>query len=210
MSAGDKIDLIILVPGKDEQEALDGLLKERCESLGMAAIGYDFLVSNQRDPGCYQDAHALLRPYLARAEHALVVFDHYGSGQDHREAVEVETEVEGRLSDNGWNDRAKAIVLRPELETWVWSRSPRVDEILGWHGRNPSLRSWLRDHGYWPEGHDKPPQPKRSLLAALREIRRPQSPRLFRRLAERVSLTHCRDDAFDQLSRLLRHWFPAR
>lgn len=74
----DSIDLIFLVPGKDEQEVLDGLLSQRLESLDTWAIRYHFLVAAMRDSGCFRDAHALLRPYQSRASRALVIFDHFG------------------------------------------------------------------------------------------------------------------------------------
>jgi hypothetical protein len=202
------IDLIILVPGKDEQEALDGLLRNRLQSLRIRALRYEFLVASMRDSGCYQSAHALLRPYHNRARRALVIFDHFGSGQESRLPEQVEADVRSRLAAAGWGDRAEALVLRPELETWVWSPSPHVDEVLGWRGRTPNLRQWLQNGGLWPEHQVKPPQPKESLLRALREARVPQSPRLFRKLAERVGVRDCRDVTFSRLCDLLRAWFP--
>jgi hypothetical protein len=145
------IDLIILVPGKDEQEALDGLLQNRLQSLRIRALRYEFLVASMRDSGCYQSAHALLRSYHNRSRRALVIFDHFGSGQESRLPEQVEADVRLRLSAAGWGDRAEVLVLRPELETWVWSPSPHVDEVLGWRGRTPSLREWLQNGGLWPE-----------------------------------------------------------
>lgn len=202
------LDLAVLVPGKDERAALDGLLRTRSASLEIRPLRYDFLVATQRDPGCYRDAQALLATYRIRARHALVMFDHFGSGQERRAPEALEAEVEQRLRASGWGDRAAAIVLRPELESWAWSSSPHVDDVLGWRGRAPDLRQWLRGNGLWPEGYQKPPQPKRCMQAALREVRLPQSSQLFRGLAERVGLAGCRDEAFDKLRRVLRQWFP--
>ena len=204
MKEDDRLDLVILVPGKDEQEALDGLFRDRLRSLRVRALRYEFLVASLRDPGCFQSAHALLRPYHHRARRALVIFDHYGSGQENRSAEQVEADVKSRLSIAGWADRAEVLVLRPELETWVWSPSPHVDEVLGWRGRNPPLREWLRSRDLWPQEQLKPPRPKRALVEALREAGVPQSPWLFRRLAERVSINTCRDSTFSRLCDLLR------
>jgi hypothetical protein len=202
------IDLIVLVPGKDERAALDGLLRNRYKSLGIRLVGYDFLVAAQRDPGCYRGAQALLATFRGRANHALVVFDHFGSGQEDHAPEAVELEVEQRLAKSGWGERAAAIVLRPELESWVWSRSAHVDDILGWRGRTPALREWLQGGEHWPDGRPKPSRPKRCMQAALREVRMPQSSKLFRMLAERVSLAGCGDEAFHKLRRVLRDWFP--
>jgi hypothetical protein len=208
MTETQPLDLVVLVPGKDDRAALEGLVGTRSASLGIRLLRYEFLVATQRDPGCYRDAHALLATFRTRATHALVMFDHFGSGQEGRVPEALEAEVEQRLRATGWGDRAAAIVLRPELESWAWSSSPHVDDVLGWRGRAPGLRQWLRGNGLWPEGHQKPPQPKRCVQAALREVRLPQSSQLFRRLAERVSLAGCVDEAFDRLCRVLRQWFP--
>ncbi len=202
------VDLIVLVPGKDERATLDGLLGSRHQSLGIRVVEYDFLVAAQRDPGCYRDAQALLATYRTRARRALVMFDHYGPGQDRHTPHEIEAEVEQRLAMSGWDERAAAIVLSPELESWVWRPSPHVDDVLGWSGRTPALREWLRRGELWPDEHPKPSQPKRCMQAALREVRMPQSSQLFRRLAERVSLAGCGDAAFQKLRRVLHEWFP--
>jgi hypothetical protein len=208
MRAGEALDLIILVPGRDEREVLDGLLGERRPSLAIRDLRYEFATAVMRDSGCFRNAPAILRPYCDRAAHALVLFDHFGSGQSDHEADQVEDDLRARLAANGWDDRAEVLVIEPELEIWVWSASPVVDEILGWGERQPPLRQWLKEHGGWPEDQHKPPKPKASVEAALREARIPRSPRLYRKLAERVSLALCQDRAFQRLVTLLRRWFP--
>ena len=210
MRAGAALDLVILVPGRDERETLDGLLATRGLSLGVRTIDYDFATAPMRDSGCFHGAHRILQPFCNRASRALVLFDHFGSGRQDQEASLVEEDLRARLAVNGWDDRAEVVVIEPELEVWVWSRSPVVDEILGWRDRQPSLQEWLRARGAWPDGRDKPPSPKASVAAALREARIPRSPRIFRRLAERVSLARCNDRAFHRLVSVLRTWFPAQ
>lgn len=44
MSNGFSLDLIVLVPGKDERETLDGLLSTRINSLGIRRISFQLLV----------------------------------------------------------------------------------------------------------------------------------------------------------------------
>jgi hypothetical protein len=62
-----------------------------------------------------------------------VLFDYYGCGAEHEMAPEeIEDEVEEKLSRSGWEDRARCVVIDPELEVWVWSDSPEVDRCLGW------------------------------------------------------------------------------
>ena len=208
MRAGAALDLVILVPGKDEREILDGLLASRRPSLGIRNIEYDFATAPMRDSGCFHNGHSLLRTFCERASRALVLFDHHGSGQQDQDVSWVEEDLRARLAANGWGERAQVVVVEPELETWIWSPSPVVDEVLGWRGRAPPLREWLKGRGDWPNNRSKPRNPKASVGAALREAGIPRSPRLYRKLAERVSLARCDDRAFQRFVDLLQAWFP--
>ena len=131
-----------------------------------------------------------------------MLLDREGSGQEHRRAAqEMETDLENRLWQSGWTgtegqSRAAAIVLDPELEVWVWSRSPHVAQVLGLS--QVELQQILEGFPATSEG--KPRRPKEALLAALRRSGRPQSARIFQELAERVSLW-AHERAFDRLSR---------
>jgi len=202
------IELVALVPGKDDREALMGLVNARQASLGIRTILAEVLVHPRRDPGCFREAPALLQPYQRRAEHALVLFDREGCGQEARSTAELEADLETRLSQSGWSGRARVIVLDPELEIWVWGDSPHLDAVIGWQGRSPSLRRWLADSGHWQAGQFKPLRPKETLDAALRKAGVRRSSSIFRQLAERVGLERCRDAKFLQLKQLLAAWFP--
>lgn len=209
MTHGPETDLVVLLPGKDEKAMIGGLLG-RAPSLGIRPVRHEVVTHPQHDPGCYRSPEALLRLHQKRAARALVVFDHEGSGQEHRPAAEVEEEVRGRLRRAGWEDRAEVVVLQPELEVWVWSDSPVVDEALGWDGRDPPLREWLRERGFLRPGEAKPARPKEAVEAALREVRIPRSSAIYGRIAERVSVKHCTDPSFHRLKQVLLEWFPAR
>ena len=54
-----------------------------------------------------------------------------------------------QFAGSAWDDRARAVVLVPELEAWVWNESLHVDEVAGWSNRLPGLRRWLTEEG-WP------------------------------------------------------------
>jgi hypothetical protein len=99
-------------------------------------------------------------------------------------------------------------VIAPELETWVWSDSPRVDRVLGWNRDDLSLREWLREKGLLEEGAVKPTEPKRAVELTLRTVRTPRSSSIYFELAQRVSTDRCTDPAFEKLRRCLREWFP--
>ena len=202
------LDLIVLVADADMEQTLRTLLARRTEALGIPPVRFKVHRHHRRDPGVFGDAPNFLRLYLRRARYALVLLDREGSGQEHRlTAEEMEADLEDRLRRNGWKPvksrpRAVAVVLDPELEVWVWSRSPHVAEVLGLSQRE--LQRFLAD---WPlASSGKPQRPKEAMLAALRLSGRPRSPRVFQELAERVSLRGG-ERAFDKLRRALRTWF---
>lgn len=100
------------------------------------------------------------------------------------------------------------IVLDCGLEMWVWSDSPEVDVQLGWAGRQPDLRTWLRQQRLLPPEAGKPERPKEAMKRALYEVRKPWSSALHHALAKKVSLKRCTDGAFLKLRHTLRAWFP--
>lgn len=210
MNEAAVLDLVMLVPGKDERETFDTLLSSRQESLGIREIRYNIIVHPRRDPGCFHEAPDMLQPFVARARYALVVLDYDGSGQEHRAAPDVVRDLKERLAGSGWGKRAEVLLLEPELENWVWSDSPHVDTATGWVGRTPALQQWLRGRGWWPEGVVKPPEPKKCLEEALRQVKMRRSSAIYRQLAEEVSLERCTDAAFLFFKDLMRQWFPQR
>jgi hypothetical protein len=121
--------------------------------------------------------------------------------------LELERQVEGQLMVNGWNDRAAVVVLDPELEVWVWTDSPRVDEALGWQRKDPALRQWLRERGELQPDQQKPPRPKEAVEIALRQARLPRSSSIYFQLAMSLPFGRCTDPAFLRLRDLLRRWF---
>jgi len=182
----------------------------RWQALGIRELAPtpEILVHPYRDPRCLKRAHEFLRPFCRQYDHALVVFDHEGSGAERRTREELEDRVEDRLRQSGWGDRAGAVVVDPELEAWVWSDSPEVATALGWQGRAPGLREWLLREHFLGEGEVKPSRPKEAMETAIRLARKPRSAALFSQLAAKVSLRRCEDQAFKKLTGLLREWFP--
>lgn len=206
MSQGSQHDLQVLTADKDTEHALRGLFG-RPEALGVRPFTYEMTVHPHKDPGCVGAAE-FLRPFAKKSLYALVVFDREGSGREHESSrEEIEQAIERELDNNGWRDRAAVIVLDPEIESWVWSPSPHVDEALGWAQRSPGLRDWLTTKKYLREGETKPVRPKEAMRAALREVRRPPSAALFEQIASKVSVKHCRDPSFMKLRAVLQRWF---
>jgi hypothetical protein len=207
MSDESLSDLIVLTPGKDEAAALEGLFT-RHTALGIRRFQYSIDRHEDRDPGCRLRSGDYLRPFARQYRHALMLFDHEGCGAEQVPAERIEATVEQQLTASGWAGRAACIVIEPELENWLWSDSPHVDEVLGWSGRTPGLRQWLCQEKYLDRGAAKPARPKEATEAAMRVVRKHRTSVLYRQLAERVSLDQCRDRAFLKLKRVLREWFP--
>ena len=202
-------ELVVLVADLDAQNAVYGIL-ERHESLRTRSLReeqYDIHRHIQRDAGCRGNAAEFLRSFCRTHHHALVLFDHDGCGWENRPAPDIEQDIESLLATAGWKDRCGVIVIEPELEAWVWSDSPQVDGELGWTGVQPPLREWLVTRHHIKSADQKPADPKRAMLSALRHAGKPPSPRLFENLARTVSLNRCRDRAFLKLKGLLQQWF---
>jgi hypothetical protein len=200
-------DLVVLAADRSIEVTIRGLL-DRPKAIGIHPVEFDIYTHPRRDPGCYRQAHELLGPLLDQYKHALVVFDRVGSGSSDM-AIDMEGRARALLAGSGWRDRAAVVVIDPELEVWVWSDSPKVDEALHWAGRKPALRQWIRERGLWPPGQPKPGNPKRAVEAALWEVHIPASSSIFLALARTVSVERCVDPAFGRLRDRLGSWFPA-
>lgn len=200
-------DLLVLAADKCIEAALSGILG-RSEVLGIRPVEWKTFVHPERDPGCYRRSPEFLASMLRSCSRALVVFDLHGCGREENGPDEIEREVEERLRAHGWEDRAAAICLDPEVECWVWGDIRQVEAILGWRPGAPRLRSWLVDKGLWRLGASKPSWPKKAFEEALRHVRKPRSSSLYLELAQRVDIERCSDLRFGRLRQLLSDWFP--
>lgn len=202
-------DLVVLTADKNARFAVQGILT-RHQSLHIRPIDLDYYLHPEKDPGVLRTAHEFLRPFSKAYAYALVLMDREGSGEETVDRTDMETRIESALSKSGWDDRAKAVVIDPELDVWVWSDSPHVDHLLGWSQHKPDLRTWLREQKLLVTGTIKPARPKEALEEALRKVRKPRSSALYQAVAEKVSLTKCTDSAFVKLKTVLQKWFPER
>jgi hypothetical protein len=200
-------DLVILAADKDLEFALKGLLA-RPQALGIRPLDVDIFVEPEHDPACALRGVGFLTHFEEQYRHGLLIFDHEGSGQEATQPQELQRSLNEELESSVWGGRAKVIVLWPELEVWIWSDSPHVDEVAGWKNRTPGLRLWLTEKGFWIENEIKPTRPKEAFEAALRVAKKPRSSSLYRQIAERVSFRRCTDAAFLELKNILIGWFP--
>ena len=200
-------DLVVVVADKNMQQALRGML-DRPQALGIRQVEMDIYPHPQRDPACAQRGVAFMVDFSEQYRYGLLMFDHEGCGREQIHPQELAEAIDEGFSHSVWRGRAKAIVLVPELEVWVWSDSPHVSSIVGWAGSDTQFRSWLIELGYLQEGEAKPARPKEAFEAALRQSRTPRSSSLYLELAQKVSLRWCTDEAFLELKRILQYWFP--
>jgi hypothetical protein len=200
-------DLVVLTADKNTQFALRGIFS-RFHALGIRQVQPDYYIHPGHDPGVYCGGHDFLHPFIKTHAHALVFMDREGSGQDQSERTELEEQIETRLRTSGWESRARAVVIDPELDIWVWSDSPHVDSVLGWTEEEPALRIWLRQEGWLDEEQIKPSRPKEALDAALKKVRLSRSSAIYEALAKKVSLARCVDPAFVKMRAVLQQWFP--
>lgn len=206
MSGGNEIkDLIILVADKDMEATFLGLLS-RTAAFGIRKITFDIRVHPERDPGCCGKSDQYLRSFYKQYAYALVIFDHEGCGSDENR-VELEARIEQKLALVGWKNRSIVIVLDPELEIWLWTRSPHVEEALGWRGQKQPLREWLVENGHLESLNLKPKQPKEALEIVLRKVKKSRSSAIYRQIAERASLEGHQEPAFVKLKNTLAVWF---
>ncbi len=200
-------DLVIIVADKDLEYTLKGLLS-RPDALGGRAIEADIYPHPQHDPACALRGVEFTSHFSQQYRHGLLMFDYEGSGKEEMASLALQESLNEAFARSAWGERAKAIVLSPELEVWIWSDSPHVDEVAGWKGREPGLRRWLVEQNYLQEGEVKPMRPKEAFEAALREAQKPRSASLYLQIAEKVSLRRCTDTAFLEFKGVLNKWFP--
>ncbi len=199
-------DLVILVPDKNVQFGIDGLLS-RYESLNIKRISYEIFVHPYRDPGVYHYAVDFLRPYSSQYSYALVFLDREGSGQE-GSVDEISKKIKKDIEKSGWQNRVEVIVFDPELEIWVWAESPHTAEALGWNSY-PELKAWLIQQGLWKQDTSKPERPKEAVEMSLKEKRLPRSSSIYLEIAQKVTLSKCQDQAFKKFRDILQEWFPA-
>jgi hypothetical protein len=205
-SANPKKDLVILVPDIDIEHAIRGLLT-RHMALGIRPVESKVFRFAERDPGCRTQCVDFLRQFQREYKYSLVIFDLHGSGANDQSRDAIESALESNLSNSGWPDCASVVVIDPEIEIWIWSDSPKVDEALGWSGHKPDLHAWLVDQNLVSGKHSKPKNPKDAFKRALREVGKPNSPAIFAQLALNVGIERCTDPAFVKLRNVLRNWF---
>ncbi len=177
---GYEKDLVILVPDKNMQFLLEGLLS-MATVLGIRKPSHQLDIHPLRDAGCL-DAAELLESQTNRYAHAIVVSNSERSGRANIDRNELEARIEDDLQKSGWGERARAVVVAPGI------------------GR------WLLEHvyqGHWSTGTSV----QQELEAALRRKKVPQSPDLYRALGVQLVDEGEPDLAWQKILSTFKSWF---
>lgn len=204
-------DLLVYVADADALAFVRAVLN-RPQALGIRPVTFDIERHPQRDAGMVQSGAELTRMKKGRYGKALLLWDHHGSGRDHKQSPEqVAREIQDKLDSFTWSDNSATTVLVPELEQWLWFCESALAAYCG--VTSLQLRHWVQESstklGRTVEDL-KQQQPKELFEAIVRErIRRTISPRDFDEIGQRASvnaLLTC--NSFAAIARTLRTWFP--
>lgn len=196
---------MLLVPDKNTEHAVRAVL-EREHSLGIRKIAFDILVDPGRDGGVRLRGAQILQAQAGRYHHGGLIFDYEGSGAN-TAPMDLETQIDQQLNAT-WGLKAKAIVIEPEVDTWMWGAETHIKEVIGWDAE-VGIRDWLRARGFVFTPDQKPVRPKEALEAVFREAKAPRSSAHYSSIASRLSLRNCTDPAFIRLRSALQSWFAA-
>lgn len=196
-------DLVLLVPDKNTESALRGALG-RHRALGIRQIDFRILVEQGRDGGVRRRGAQVLSVVRGQYSHAAMVMDYEGSGANVGPG-ELEAQLDHVLSGT-WGDRAKAIVIEPEVDVWMWGAEAHLRSTMGWEFEE-GIRAWLQAQAFAFGDDGKPARPKEALEAAFRRAKVPRSSARYEHVAQRISLASCIDPAFVRLRAALATWF---
>lgn len=202
-----------LVADKNMEACLQGLFSRAGwhRSIGCAPVDVAeqdvHVAAGHADPGLYAHGGELLRPFRDKYAHMVVMVDAEWQGSPGPRAIA--TRLEAHLQSAGWAaTHGLALVLDPEVDTWLWARGDHTARAMGWESWN-QLHAALTVQKLWPADALKPPRPKEAAEWALRQRRKARSSLVYRRIAESVGLGHCVEPGFASFRKTLKIWFPA-
>ena len=198
-------DLIVLAADKSMKLVVDALLGRAV--LKLRTISFDTVTHPENDPGVRLRAHNFLRSQLRNYHYAVAVCDRSGSGGERLARRGIEERIENGLRANGWDHRAIAIVIDPELENWMWGDWDATSDALRW-ADTKSVRDWVIEQQLLSSGHAKPSDPKNALQCAAKYSGKRWSSSIHQQIAAQARIDGCTDPAFLKLRSALQDWFP--
>lgn len=211
------LDLVIITPDGAYPVVLEAMLG-RPQALGIRPLTRQIVKDALHDSS--GNTVDLLRPYLGKCRHALLVRDFEGSGWGERGAPALTDELVQSAIANGWSTETfAAVVVEPEIETWLRMPSTHLENLVREKARRnrdytqeqirTALEEIVQTNG--GRGNDgKPFRPKESFAEFLRLFGMPFSNSHYKYLAEKESLHRCTSESLNRLTGILRRWFPAQ
>ena len=206
-----------------------------CSELKLGDVRFDpekdIRVHPAHDPGVWKDPQTILYAERNNYEKCLVILDEAWEGAPAPDKII--QDIEGLVvSEAKWaRDRFEVILIRPELEAWIWQRNTHVVEAFGFNGTDKQLWAMLeqksltlepgkKKHRFasanalagfppaWPKNEPKPKNPKGLVEALTHECQSGPVSGVFNEISSMISLRGCVDPAFKRLRDTLRAWFP--
>jgi hypothetical protein len=196
-------DFVLLVPDKNTEFTVRGALP-RHQALGIRQIDFEILVEQGRDGGVRRRGAQVLSVLRGRFSHAAMILDYEGCGAEVG-PDELEAQLNNVLSQ-AWGERAKAIVIQPEVDMWMWGAEVHLRSAMSWNFAE-GIRPWLESQSFTFDEDGKPIRPKEALETAFKRAGVPRSSARYEHVAQRVSLAQCTDPAFLRLRSSLASWF---
>ncbi len=136
-------DLLVYTADADALGFMRGLMS-RPRALGIRPIDFAIERHPQRDAGMVQSGAELARLRKRMYAKALLMWDHHGSGRDHKQSPdEVAADVKAKLDAVTWSGNSAVAVLVPELEQWLWFCESAVASHCSITPEQ--LRAWVQD-----------------------------------------------------------------
>lgn len=180
-------ELLVYVADADALAFMRSILR-RHQALGIRAVTFDIERHPQRDSGMVQSGAELVRMKKGRYGKALLMWDHHGSGRDHKQTPAfVCQDIQTKLNNYTWSGNSAVTTLAPELEQWLWFCEGAVASHCGIS--QAQLDQWVQDRadqlgktGSWL----KQQQPKELFEHIKRDrLRQTISPRDFDVIGQR-------------------------
>lgn len=204
-------DLVVITADADMEAVMRAVLK-RPQALGIRDIAFEVRRHDGRDAGVFQNRPEVTRTLKSDFDRLLMLWNHHGSGQEHKLSPEASAEdVQRRLDGVTWRDRSNALALCPELEEWLW-HSPNA--IGKWLGVPDSQLSIWQEEFANQTGQTlkaiKRDSPKEMFQFICRKHRK-RLPRIqdYGQIAEVASLAAWQSSpTFKSMTEQLKTWFP--
>ena len=236
--------LLLLLADSECASTLKGFFGRRefhgslgCGPIRLAGVSFDrekdIRVHPAHDPGVWKDPQTILFAERKTYEKCLVILDEAWEGAPAPEKIIADIDALDVKEAKWERHRFEVILIRPELEAWIWQRNTHVVEAFGFTGTDAQLWMMLeqkslaldpgkKKHHFtranalagfppaWPQNQPKPKNPKGLVEALSRECQSGPASGVFNEISSTISVRGCVDPAFKRLRDTLRAWFPAQ